>query len=116
MADEDIFEVRFDILEDQGWWCPYMTHFIFCAGKSFERQKQALRNDLPLQIYLSLSHAERLQNIKDAMNIYPELKPEMATIMKGVTNQWMFENLSKEKSQKLKHVIKELNKLLSNKE
>jgi len=104
------------VIEEQGWWCSYLTSFLYCAGDSIDKQKQVLLKDLPIQIYLSLDDESRLQNIKAAMKKYPDLRHEVAKILGNLSGDKLFINLGDDKSEILKRVINELNKSISNME
>jgi len=94
--------------------CPYFTRTLSDAGSSVEAQKKTVRNFLPGHIFFALDDENRLQDIKNAIKLYPHLKPDMAKVISGLKNKEPFKTI--EKSKNFKRVINEINKSLSNKE
>lgn len=116
MTNKNPIGELFNHVEEQGWWCAYLTDLLYSTGGLIEKQKQVLHMDLPLQIYLSLDDESRLQNIKAAIKKYPDLRPEVAKILGNLTSDKLFKNLRNDKSEILKRVINELNNSVTNME
>ena len=116
MTDNNLLTEWVKVVEEKGWWCSYLTTFIHSAGSSIEKQKQELHRDLPLQIYLSLDDDNRLENIKFAIEKYPDLKFEMAIIISNLAGDKLFKNLTDDKSKILKRIVNEINISLSDME
>jgi len=96
--------------------CPLFTRTLFDAGSSIEAQKIRVRNFLPGDIFFALDDENRLQDIKNAIKLYPHLKPDIAKVISGLKEDRLFKNMTSERSKKLKRIVNKLNKLLSSKD
>ena len=115
MPDTNPFMEIAKIVEEKGYWCASLISGLY--GMSIEQQKQTLRQDLPFKILLTLlNDKDSMQDIKAAIRIFPDLRPEMAAIISDLKNDKVFKNfknMTSERSKKLKRIVNELNELLS---
>ena len=111
MTEENPLEALFKQVEQHGWAYSYLTPLLLNDSK--EKQKKILRFELPTQIYFALDDKDRLQDIKNIIKLYPDLKPDMITIMSSLKDEKIFTNLREDKLKKLKRIVNELNKAIS---